>query len=249
MNADGICSKPRNVRLPQVTPTLLRLASVCSGYKAPFLALEHLGLGPCTEEVFACDIDPKVRRVLRHNFIDLDNNISGGVMQLQPAKLAEASGTLHILSAGFPCLPFSAIGRNTGTPDCRGTTIIYKIMELIKALRPKASILEGMIKHHWKSFVGIMRALRDIKTDGMHAYVVAWELLNSRLHSGLPQNCPRLYIVGITTQVQGAMPFAWPAQIPMKPLKTVPDCVDPKLLKQPRVKMTRSFLRNYLATN
>ena len=234
-----------------MTPTLLRVASVCSGYNAPFLALEHLGLGPCTEEVFACDIDPKVRKVLRHNFIDLDSdNIFGDVMKLQPAKLAEASGTLHILSAGFPCQPFSAIGRHMGTSDCRGT-IIYKIMELIKALKPKAFILEnveGMIKHHWKSFVGIMRALRDIKTDGMPAYVVTWELLNSRLHSGLPQNRPRLYIVGITTQVQGAKPFAWPAQIPMRPLKTVLDRVDPKLLKQPRVKMTRTFLRNYLAT-
>ena len=78
-------------------------------------------------------------------------------------------------------------------------------------MKPKAFILEnveGMVKQHWESFVGIMRALRGIEIDGKPALTVAWELLNSRLHSGLPQNRTRLYIVGISTQVKGAKAFA-----------------------------------------
>jgi DNA (cytosine-5)-methyltransferase 1 len=229
----------------------MRVASVCSGYNAPFLALERLGLAPCAEDVFACDIDGKVRKVLQHNFKDLHiNNIFGDVMQLHPEKLAKACGRIDILTAGFPCQPFSMIGNQMGTSDCRGT-VIYKIMDLIRAMRPKAFILEnveGMIKQHWESFVGIIRELHGIKTDGMPAYTVTWELLNSRLHSGLPQNRTRLYIVGVaTSQVdEGAKPFAWPAKIPMKPLNTVLDPVDPKLLKKPQIKGSKTFLRNYL---
>lgn len=225
----------------------LRVGSLCSGYNAPYLALERLGLDSVTEEVFACDVDPKVRKVLLRNFHDLTRaNVFGDIMKLNAKLLAGSCGQLDILTAGFPCQPFSMLGRGLGTSDSRGT-VIWKVIELIRNLAPKAFILEnveGMIKSHWNSFMDIMSALRKIRVDGT-TYKVTWEILNSRMVSGMAQNRPRLYIVGICNKY-AMKPFAWPAAVPMKPLSSFLD--PPKAsAKKLELKQTKTVLRNYLS--
>ena len=46
-------------------------ASLCSGYNALRLALGLLEVDKVFDDVFACDIDPNVRKVLMANFDDL----------------------------------------------------------------------------------------------------------------------------------------------------------------------------------
>lgn len=204
-----------------------RIGSVCSGYNAPFLALERLGIDALFSELFACDIDQKVRKMLTTNFTDLTRrNVFGDVMAIDPSALRTALGPLDIFTAGFPCQPFSAQGLNRGTSDCRGT-IIFKIGRLVEKLTPRAFILEnvcGLVTKHREDFAEILDMLRKLRGA---SYMVTYKVMNSRLHSGLAHNRPRVYIVGIHRgSERRACPFSWPDEIPMRPLS---DFLEPRL--------------------
>jgi site-specific DNA-cytosine methylase len=63
------------------------------------------------------------------------------------------------------------------------------------------------------TFLEILRMLRECGR-----YRVFAKLLNSRIHSGIPQNRPRVYIVGILISA-GVEDFQWPAQAPQRHLE------------------------------
>ena len=88
----------------------LVVASLCSGYNAPALALERLEVS--FTEPFAADKDKNVVKVLEHNFSSLQH-IFGDIMETPIQKLNQQLPTtgLNLLTAGFPCQPFSSQGQ------------------------------------------------------------------------------------------------------------------------------------------
>ncbi len=50
-----------------------------------------------------------------------------------------------VLTAGFPCQPFSISGKMKGFEDTRGT-LIYNVFKIIEAKQPKVVLLEN-VKH------------------------------------------------------------------------------------------------------
>jgi len=160
------------------------------------------------EVVFACDIDKECRRAYRENF------------GLEPARdvaaIKSSSVPDHdILMAGFPCQPFSIIGRKQGFSDPRGT-LIFEAFRIIKKKRPSGVILENVkqiVTHNkGREFRRILSDLEDL------GYCVSYKILNAR-DFGLPQKRERVIIVGALNPFKS---FPWPLKpIPMTPLTEI----------------------------
>ena len=97
-----------------------------------------------------------------------------------------------LLTAGFPCQPFSSAGKKLGTRDPRGTLF----QEIVKALgthSPSYFVLENVKRllsmESGDHFATILSALTDLD------YFVEWRLLNAT-HFGLAQNRERIVIIG-----------------------------------------------------
>lgn len=97
-----------------------------------------------------------------------------------------------VLTAGFPCQPFSISGKMKGFEDTRGT-LIYNVFKIIEMRQPKVVFLEN-VKHliHHDCGNTLKTILKDLEELG---YKVSWKLLNAS-DFGVPQNRERIIIIG-----------------------------------------------------
>ena len=102
--------------------------------------------------------------------------------------------SFDILTAGFPCQPFSSIGLRQGFAHKTQGTLFYDVARILAHHRPKAFLLEnvpGLVSHeNGRTIATIFDALRDI------GYDVWYQILDSA-DFGLPQTRKRIYIVGL----------------------------------------------------
>ena len=97
-----------------------------------------------------------------------------------------------IITAGFPCQPFSISGKMKGFEDTRGT-LIYNVFQIIEKNQPKVVLLEN-VKHliHHDKGITLKIIIKDLEELG---YKVSWKLLNAS-DFGVPQNRERIIIIG-----------------------------------------------------
>lgn len=97
-----------------------------------------------------------------------------------------------ILTAGFPCQPFSIAGMQKGFDDER-SNVFWKILSIIKNNTPKIVILENVknLQSHdnGKTFKIIIENLEKLD------YHIKYSILNTSKITGIPQNRERIYIV------------------------------------------------------
>lgn len=121
---------------------------------------------------------------------------------------------VDILTAGFPCQPFSIAGKLEGFNDKRGN-LFFRIMDYVTIHRPRVLFLENVanIRGHDKgrTYETIMSLIRSA------GYTPFDAILNSRTHSGIPHNRKRWFCVAIRDYT-GLTPFEFPGFIPAKPL-------------------------------
>ena len=180
------------------------------------IAAKNLGL----EVVFACDIDEEARKAYEHNF---GLRPMGDIVGLQ----TESVPHFDLLFAGFPCQPFSIIGRQQGFADPRGT-LFFELLRFIEAKRPQGIVLENVkqLSTIQKKAV-IKRILWDLRNLG---YSADYRVLNA-LDFGLPQKRERTIIVATQTPFDE---FPWPEKnVPIKPLSEI-------LESNPRLESTLS---------
>jgi DNA (cytosine-5)-methyltransferase 1 len=144
----------------------------------------HLGCaknnGQC---LTACDIDPIARQIYELNYnIQPHNNI----------KTLPYIKNVDLLCSGFPCQSHSTLGERKGMKDERGKLFLY-LKTYIQESKPKAFLLENvkglLVNNNGKYFKFIINTLKNI------GYNISWCVLNSK-DFGLPQNRPRVYIIG-----------------------------------------------------
>lgn len=121
-----------------------------------------------------------------------------------------------ILLAGFPCQAFSSVGKKEGFKDKLRGTIFFHIADILESTRPKAFLLEnveGLLRHKsGKTFHTILDTLINkleykvvgvtIDNNGDFVFNKNDILLNAK-NFGLPQNRPRVYIVGFDARLYG----------------------------------------------
>lgn len=162
----------------------LKIGTDCSGIEAPIQALLQLGIK--FDHKFSSDIDKYARQSIEANYEPdtLFNDMT------EDRKLPE----VDIYVCGFPCQPFSTLGKRKGSRDPRGNIFLHCI-EAIKKSKPILFILEnvrGIITIEKGSYFSAIREQLGQLVD----YEVHYWILNTKNY-GIPQNRERLYIIGI----------------------------------------------------
>ncbi|MDR1218599.1 MAG: DNA (cytosine-5-)-methyltransferase [Treponema sp.] len=155
-------------------------------------AADALG-GEC---VFASEIDAEAKRAYTENY----NMAPHGDI----TKIDARDIPVHdVLLAGFPCQPFSIIGKKLGFDDMRGT-LFFEIARILQEKKPKLFVLENVkqLKTHDKGHT--LKVILDA-LEGL-GYKVYNEILNA-LNFGLPQKRERIIIVGF---LNASVDFSFP---------------------------------------
>ena len=204
----------------------LKVGTDCSGIEAPITALELLNIP--YDHIFSCEIDENCRQVieLNYNCKTLYENIK----KRDHSNLSK----LDFYVAGFPCQAFSGLVSDAmGFDDPRGT-IFFECYKTIKYTKPKFFILEnvrGLITHdNGNTFKVILKYLKKLKD-----YNIYYKVLNTKDYN-IPQNRPRVYIVGI--QKKYGDHFKFPEKI--KSTVSISDIMD-KSLKNDEEKLTKNM--------
>jgi DNA (cytosine-5)-methyltransferase 1 len=135
--------------------------------------------------VFASEIDAEAKRAYTANY-----NLAphGDITQIPASEIPDHD----VLLAGFPCQPFSIIGKKLGFDDIRGT-LFFEIARILKEKKPKIFVLENVKQlnthNKGKTIKTILKTLENL------GYKVYTDVLNA-LNFGLPQKRERTIIVG-----------------------------------------------------
>lgn len=170
------------------------------------LALERLG-AKC---VFSSDIDVFAQQTYFDNF---GEKPFGDITQIEAKDIP----SFDILTAGFPCQPFSYAGLCKGFEDQTRGTLFFDVCRILAYHRPKMFFLEnvkGLVSHNGGNTIRVI--LDNLKELG---YDIHWKVLSS-LDFGLPQKRERWYCVGFDKKVN----FEFPQPLAISP--TLRDIVD-----------------------
>jgi DNA (cytosine-5)-methyltransferase 1 len=130
----------------------MKHVDLCSGIGGFALGFEWAGL---SQPVLFCDIEPWSRQVLAKHWPDVP--ISDDVKEL-----ASDAGRLvpdcDILTAGYPCQPFSVAGQQRGAEDDRH--IWPEIFAIVQAKRPAWCVFENVSGH---ITLGLDEVLSDLE--------------------------------------------------------------------------------------
>ena len=164
-------------------PNKIKMIDLFSGTGAFSLAFEKTNN---VDIVFANDMVEYSKNIYDYNFIHKLtlknlNNINN-----------EDIPKHDILTAGFPCQPFSIAGHQEGFNDER-SNVFWKILSIIDYHQPKCVILENvknLVSHDETKTFNIIK--NNLEKRGYH---LCYKVLNTSVITGIPQNRERIYIV------------------------------------------------------
>ncbi|KAF2328262.1 DNA (cytosine-5-)-methyltransferase [Flavobacterium daemonense] len=155
------------------------IGGICLGFKRSGFDL-----------LWANEFDKKACITYKENF--KHNLIEGDVLQIDLDGIAK----VDVLTAGFPCQPFSIAGHRKGFDDNRGNHF-FRILEFVDKMRPKVVFWENvknLVTHdHGNTIKVIEGALRDRK------YSFQYKVLNTKDYGNVPHNRERIFIVAFDT--------------------------------------------------
>ncbi len=162
------------------------------------------------------DIEQEAIDLYEYNFPNIKNY--GDITQIDETKLPD----FDLFTGGFPCQPFSTVGKMLGELDTRGT-LFYDIIRICEYKKPRYILLEnvkGLLgKKHRPTFDKIISELNRIGYKN-----VQYAILNSKDY-GVPQNRERLWIFGQL----GGLPEGFVLEPPYVELKyRIKDFLDKK---------------------
>lgn len=195
------------------------------------------------ECVFSSEWDKYSQITYKHWFGEQPH---GDINDIQPSEIPDHD----VLTAGFPCQPFSiagvtkknALGRAHGFLDKTQGTLFFNIARILEVKRPKAFLLENVknLKSHDKGKT--WHVIRSTLTD--LGYAVFDRVIDAAYW--VPQHRERVFIVGFDKAVFGSdPPFEFPTP-PNKPELTLKGVLD----RKPPAKYTLTdhlweYLQNY----
>ena len=144
--------------------------------------------------VWANDQDSASCKTYRKNF---------GNDHLQESDIRDVSiksiPDFDILTAGFPCQPFSIAGKQKGFKDKRGN-LFFEITRVIDHKRPKVVFLENvanLMNHdNGKTFLVIYNSLAQF------GYTVYYRVMPANEYGNLPHIRKRIYIVAVRSDLE-----------------------------------------------
>lgn len=170
-----------------------RFADLFAGLGGFHLALSRLG-GEC---VFAAEIQEHLQDLYKANF---NLKAAGDITEICPNEIPDHD----ILTAGFPCQPFSKAGEQLGFECTKQGRLFFDVAAILDKKKTKYFILENvpnLLKHdNGRTWELIQREL------GQMGYDVRAERFSPH-QFGIPQIRERFYIIGSR---KGLDNFSWP---------------------------------------
>lgn len=175
-------------------------AEVFAGIGGFRVGLEAIG-GEC---VFSSELDAQARHTMECNFGP--EGIVGDITQLYTSQIPR----YDILTAGFPCQPFSVRGKQKGFDDTRGQ-LYRELLRMLVAHQPQAFLFENVtglvyLNGGQKNKRGEPRSIKIgetfshiLKEFSEVGYDVTWHIVDSS--NFLPQYRERVYIVGFRSDL------------------------------------------------
>lgn len=162
------------------------------------LGFESAG-GRC---VFTSEWDKYAQETYYANFGDRPN---GDITKVDETAIPE----FDVLLAGFPCQPFSSIGKREGFDHPTQGTLFYDVVRILRHHQPRGFLLEnvaGLETHRGGETLGVIEeALADL------GYEYDYKVLDA-VRFGVPQHRERIYIVGkfVGSGSGGRVSLPWP---------------------------------------
>jgi len=174
---------------------VLRFIDLFAGVGGTRLAFE----GEAFECVFSSEWDRLAQVTYKANFDKVPHgDISGITSQSIPA--------FEVLVAGFPCQPFSSIGKQQGFEHETQGTLFYEIARILSETKPRAFLLENvkglLTNNHGSTWKTIQDVLGELGYSFKHAVLDSSKF-------GVPQRRERLYIAGFLDP-EDARHFSFP---------------------------------------
>ena len=161
---------------------MLKVADLFAGVGGIALAFKNNGF----DISWANEIDKNACLTYKKNFSH--KLIQDDIKNLDFNKLDD----IDIITAGFPCQPFSIAGKQKGFKDERGN-LFFEILRAIDIKNPKIVFLENvknLLNHNkGQTFLRIKKELED------RNYYIKYQILNTCEYSQIPQNRERIYIL------------------------------------------------------
>jgi DNA (cytosine-5)-methyltransferase 1 len=188
----------------------LRFIDLFAGIGGFRLALESSGC----ECVFSSEWDLFAQKTYKANFGETPK---GDITKIATQEIPN----FDILTAGFPCQPFSNIGKREGFEHPTQGTLFYDVARILKEKKPKAFILEnveGLVSHDKGRTFDLIISSLALSVNGQSimfpqenlGYHVFWKVLDAKDY-GLPQKRKRIFIVGISSEYSAQIPnFEFP---------------------------------------
>ena len=152
------------------------IGGICTGFK-------QAGF----EVTWANEKDRAACNTYRHNFGDKWLH-EGDVRKIVTSAVPD----FDILTAGFPCQPFSVAGAQRGFSDPRGN-LFFEITRVIDAKRPRVIFLENvsnLVEHdNGRTFLVIYNSLVQF------GYIIKYKVMPAHEYGNLPQPRSRIFIV------------------------------------------------------
>jgi DNA (cytosine-5)-methyltransferase 1 len=153
---------------------------------------------------WANDIDADAVKTYIHNF-------GGGYVALGDIRKIDVKTIpyIDVLTAGFPCQPFSLRGKQLGFKDPRGN-LFFEIGRVIDVKRPQVVFIENVanlaLHDDGRTFLVIYNTLAQF------GYYVTYKVLDAYTHGDVPQKRERIFVVASTLKANmGTFPDRVPA--------------------------------------
>ncbi len=154
----------------------MKIGSLCTGYGGLDIAVEAFF---DAEMVWCAEIDKQASELITTRF---NKPNLGDIKQID----WDVVEPIDILTAGYPCQPFSHAGQRKGLEDERH--IWPYIIKAISKLRPNIVVLENVRGH---LSLGFKEVLKDLAENG---YDARWQVIRAS-DVGAPHQRARLFII------------------------------------------------------
>lgn len=189
----------------------MRVGSMFAGIGGICLAFKRAG----ATIVWANEFDSYACQTYRMN-IGNDYLVESDIRKVDAAGIPD----IDVLAAGFPCQPFSIMGKQQGFADPRGT-MYFEILRVIDKKRPRVVLLENvknLVKHdNGRTFKTIVHTLSKRR------YGVKCAVMGPETHANIPQWRDRLFIVAFN-EYEKWKAFEFPKAIPLT--RRINDIID-----------------------
>lgn len=180
----------------------LKVVSLFSGIGGLDLGFESAGF----EVIWANDFDKFAVQTYKAN---INHNIIQGDIRILKDSIPEHD----ILIGGFPCQPFSTLGKMQGFDDSKNRgTLFFEIMDIVSKHKTKVIVLENVINlvYHDQHRT-FQRILTELDQAG---YYTNWKILNT-CDFGVPQSRRRVFIVAFRKDIFPQIELEYPKPFPL----------------------------------